>query len=179
MNATKSIILLIVLVSRIARARLGLGEEAIANAKICFSGGEIGKYSKEQPNGLFYWNAHGYYISEQVAVARLVTELLLQSVGDVIRIFPAWPARSDARFTDLPAQGGFLVSADQVGGTIRNVRIRSTVGGTARLLSPWTSQGFTVVEQESNADVAVAVDAGICSFPTTIGKTYLLQLQEQ
>ena len=40
----------------IARARLGLGEEAIANAKICFSGTDIGKYSKEQPNGLFYWN---------------------------------------------------------------------------------------------------------------------------
>lgn len=72
----------------IARARLGLGAEAIANAKMCISEA-TGKYSKEQPNGLFFWSGHGNYISEQVAIARLVTELLLQSVDDVIRIFPA------------------------------------------------------------------------------------------
>ena len=159
----------------IARARLGLGEEAIANAKICFSGTDIGKYSKEQPNGLFYWNAHGYYMTEQVAIARLVTELLLQSVGDVIRIFPAWPAGSDARFTDLPAQGGFLVSADHVGGAVGNVKIHSTVGGTAKLLTPWPQQCFTVVEQASNAAVPVTTEANLYSFPTTAGRTYLLR----
>ncbi len=159
----------------IARARLGLGDEAIANAKLCFSGTEIGKYSKEQPNGLFFWNAHGYYMTEQVAIARLVTELLLQSVGDVMRVFPAWPAGSDAHFTDLPAQGGFMVSADQVGGTIGNVRIRSTVVGTARLLSPWPQQTLTVVEQESNAKVPVSAEGHVYSFPTTAGRAYLLR----
>jgi len=158
----------------IARARLGMGDEAIANAKLCFSGTDVGKYSKEQPNGLFYWNAHGYYITEQVAVARLVTELLLQSVGDVIRIYPAWPAGTDARFTDLPAQGGFAVSADQVGGTIGHVRIRATVDGTARVISPWGPKNFTVAEQDSNAAVPVTTEAGIASFPTAAGKTYLL-----
>ena len=157
-----------------ARARLGLGEEVIANAKLCFSGTEIGKYSKEQPNGLFYWNAHGYYMSEQVAVSRLVTELLLQSVGDVIRIFPAWPAGTDARFTDLLAQGGFWVSADQMGGKISNVRIRSTVGGTVRLVSPWKSPAITVVEQAGDARIPVKAEGGICSFPTTAGKAYIL-----
>ena len=158
----------------LARARLGLGAEAIANAKLCFSGSETGKYSKAQPNGLFYWNAHGYYMTEQVAISRFVTELLLQSVGDVIRVFPAWPADTDARFTDLLAQGGFVVSAEQVGGAIRNVRLRSTAGGTAKLLSPWANQGFTVVEQEGNANVPLTTKANLCSFPTTAGKTYLL-----
>ena len=151
----------------IARARLGLGGEAIANAKLCFSGTEVGKYSKEQPNGLFYWAGHGYFITEQVAISRLVTELLVQSVGDVIRIFPAWPTGTDAHFTDLLAQGGFAVSAEQVGGTISNVKIRSTVGRTAKLLSPWTNQGFTVVEQESNANIPLTTEAHISSFPTT------------
>jgi hypothetical protein len=157
-----------------ARARLGLGEEAIANAKMCFSGTEAGKFSKEQPNGLFYWNAHGYYMSEQVAISRLVTELLLQSVSGVIRIFPAWPASTDAHFTDLLAQAGFKVSADQVGGTISNVRIRSTVGGTVRLVSPWKQQAITAVEQASNAIVPVKAEGGICSFPAAAGKTYVL-----
>ena len=114
-------------------------------------------------------------MTEQVAIARLVTELLLQSVGDVIRIFPAWPAGSDARFTDLPAQGGFLVSADHVGGTIGNVKIHSTVGGTAKLLTPWPQQCFTVVEQASNAAVPVTTEANLYSFPTTAGRTYLLR----
>lgn len=157
-----------------ARARLGLGEEAIANAKLCFSGTEAGKFSKEQPNGLFYWNAHGYYMSEQVAVSRLVTELLLQSVGDVIRVFPAWPAGVDARFTDLLAQGGFKVSAEQVGGKITLVTIRSTVGGTVRLVSPWKSLEVAVTELARNACVPVTTQAGLCSFPTAAGKTYVL-----
>jgi hypothetical protein len=158
----------------LARARLGMGAEAIANAKLCFSGTEIGKYSKEQANGLFHWSGHGYFITEQVAISRLVTELLLQSVGDVIRIFPAWPADTDAHFTDLLAQGGFAVSAAQVGGTISNVSIRSMVGGTAKLLSPWANQGFTVVEQDGRANVPLTTEANIYSFPTIAGRTYLL-----
>ncbi len=159
----------------LARARLGLGAEAIANAKLCFSGTEAGKYSKAQPNGLFYWNAHGYFMSEQVAIARLVTELLLQSVGDVIRIFPAWPTETDARFTDLLAQGGFAVSADQAGGIISNVKIHSTVGGTAKLLNPWPQHSFTVIEQATNVSIPVTLEGGRYSFPTTAGKTYLLR----
>ena len=158
----------------LARARLGLTDEAIANAKLCFSGGDAGKYSKAQPNGLFYWNAHGYYITEQVAISRLVTELLLQSVGDVIRIFPAWPAATDARFADLLAQGGFAVSAEQIGGVIGNVKIRSTVGGTVQLHNPWPQQNLVVTEQETHATIPVTLAGTIHSFPTTAGKTYLL-----
>ena len=156
----------------IARARLGLGDEAVANAKICFS--KNSQFSPEQPNGLFYWKDHGYYMTEQVAVARFVTELLLQSVGDVIRIFPAWPVSVDACFTGLLAQGGFSVSADQIGGAVSNVRIQSAVGGTAKLVSPWGNRRFTVTELGSNTHVPVAATDSIMSFPTTAGKTYHL-----
>lgn len=159
----------------IARARLGLGEEAIANAKVCFSGSSVGKYSKEQPNGLFAWSGHGYFMTEQVAIARLVTELLLQSVGDVIRIFPAWPATKDASFTDLLAQGGFAVSASQVNGTVADVRIRSTVGGIAKLVNPWPNRKIIVTEEKSNARIQINIDATQVSFSTSTGKTYLLK----
>ena len=100
----------------IARARLGLGDEAIANAKLCFSANS--PHSPEQDNGLFSWKGHGYYMTEQVCINRLVTELLLQSVGGAIRIFPAWPASADARFHKLLAEGGFEVSAEHTGGKI-------------------------------------------------------------
>jgi alpha-L-fucosidase 2 len=156
----------------IARARLGLGEEAIANSKLCFSG-TTGKHSKEQPNGFFYWNAHGYYMTEQVAIARLVTELLLQSVSDVIRIFPAWPTSTDAHFTDLPAHGGFKVSASLVGGKITKVIIHSTVGGTVKLVSPWR-QGFKVIEEGSKRKERVTTEPNGSVFATRAGKSYLL-----
>ena len=48
------------------------------------------------------------------------------------------------------------------------------VGGTVKLVSPWKQQSFTVVEQESNASVSVTTEAGISSFPTAVGKTYVL-----
>lgn len=158
----------------IARARLGLGDEAIANAKMCFSGTNVGKYSKEQPNGLFAWSGHGYYMTEQVAIARFVTELLLQSVGDVIRIFPAWPASVNASFSDIRAQGGFSVSADQVKGTIKNLRIHSTVGGVVKLLNPWPNQKIIVTEEKNNARILINFEDPLISFSTTAGKSYLL-----
>jgi hypothetical protein len=66
-----------------------------------------------------------------------VSELLLQSVGDVIRVFPAWPKGKPAQFHSLRAQGGFLVSAVMAEGGVKRVSMTSTVGGPLRLLSPW------------------------------------------
>ena len=156
----------------IARARLGLTDEAIANAKMCFSANS--KFSRELPNGLFYWAGHGVYITEQVAVARFVNELLLQSVADIIRIFPAWPVEVDAHFARLLAYGGFEVSANQVGGKIADVRITSTVGGPAKVVSPW-GKAFGVVAQADGATIPVATADGISSFATAAGQTYLLK----
>jgi hypothetical protein len=156
----------------VARARLGLGSEAINNAKLCF--GTDSPYSPEQPNGLFYWKLHGYYQSEQVAIARLVSELLLQSVGDVIRLFPAWPDGKDGSFSRLLAQGGFEVSAERTSGVIRNVTIKSTVGGDARISNPWTDYALNVVAQGNGAVVAATETNGIYTFPTTAGETYQL-----
>ncbi|MBN1589411.1 MAG: hypothetical protein JW888_07845 [Pirellulales bacterium] len=78
--------------------------------------------------------------ARQFAAAMCVSELLLQSVGDVIRVFPARPKDKSARFTDLRAQGGFLVSAECKESQVTRLRIRSTVGGPCRVLNPWPSQ---------------------------------------
>ena len=121
----------------IARARLGMTDEALSNIAIDFT-----QHHKEKPNGLFSWKAHGSYISEQVGVSRMITELLLQSVDNIIRVFPAWPANKDAEFAGLRAQGGFLVSARQTGGVVGDVTIESTAGGTVRLVSPWGRTRF-------------------------------------
>ena len=67
---------------------------------------------------MFYWPMHGFYLSESVGIAAMISEFLLQSVDNTIRVFPCWPKDKDAKFTDLRAQGGFLVSAEQKGGKI-------------------------------------------------------------
>jgi alpha-L-fucosidase 2 len=77
---------------------------------------------------------------ESIGVAAIVTEFLMQSVVDTIRVFPCWPKEQDAKFTRLRAQGGFLVSAEQKDGQVTKLEITSTVGGTLRLLNPWTDK---------------------------------------
>jgi hypothetical protein len=154
----------------IARARLGLGAEAIANAKMCFAPGS--DISAEQPNGLFCWKIHGYYLSEQVCIARLVSELLLQSAGDVIRIFPAWPQGTDAKFSRLLAQGGFEVSAERVSGVIRNVTIRSTAGGSVTIANPWPDRPMTVVARSTGASVPTKRTEHGMTFSATTGECY-------
>jgi hypothetical protein len=89
---------------------------------------------------MFYWPLHGFYLSESVGVAAAISEFLLQSVDDTIRVFPCWPKDKDARFKNLRAQGGFLVSAEQKGGKVTLLEITPTVNGRLRLVDPWTGK---------------------------------------
>jgi len=93
-----------------------------------------------QPNGMFHWPMHGYYLSESVGIAAAISEFLLQSADGVIRVFPAWPKEHDAKFEHLRAQGGFLVSAQQRAGKVTRLEITSTAGGVLRMLNPWTGK---------------------------------------
>jgi hypothetical protein len=127
---------------------------------------------------LFSWKAHGSYISEQVGVSRMITELLLQSVDNVIRVFPAWPKDKDAEFAGLRAQGGFLVSACQTGGVVGGVTIESTSGGTVRLVSPWVGSAIQVIEQQTEHAVTVTVGDAFVSFPTETAGTYSVRRKQ-
>ena len=65
-------------------------------------------------------------------------EMLLQSWGGTVRIFPALSARwTDASFRDLRAEGGFVVSARRLGGCTATVRIAAPRGGALRLRDPF------------------------------------------
>ncbi len=124
-NLNNSVVML-----NVARARLSMTDDALNDTKTWFKG-------KEQPNGLFYWKAHGFYMTEQTAVSGLITEFLIQSVDNIVRIFPAWPKNTDAEFNNLRTRGGFLVAARQKNGTISDLKVESTIGGELKLVSPW------------------------------------------
>ena len=75
-------------------------------------------------------------MQEMIGVVGLVDELLMQSVDDIIRVFPCWPEDINARFSRLRAQGGFLVTAEQKGGEVVRLEVTSTVGGNAPAAQP-------------------------------------------
>jgi len=116
-------------------------------------------------------NDFGHY-TEQFAASMAVSELLLQSVSDVVRVFPAWPNDLDARFHSLRAQGGFLVSAQQQDGKVGPIHVVSTAGGVFRLLSPWPK---TSVRRDDGSTQALRADTrGIVCCDTSAGEQVTL-----
>jgi hypothetical protein len=72
--------------------------------------------------------------------AAAVNDMLLQSWGGKLRVFPAMPADwTDASFARLRGQGGFLVSARRSGGKTLWVRITSEAGEPLHVtVSDWS-----------------------------------------
>jgi len=79
------------------------------------------------------------------AAAAAIMEMLLQSWGGTIRLFPTVPDRWDnAYFEDLRAEGAFLVSAQMLDGVVSCTRIASEAGGTCVLRNPWPGEEVIV-----------------------------------
>ncbi len=116
------------------------------------------------------FNEFGHY-TEQFGSGMAVTELLLQSVNDIIRVFPAVKPGCEAQFEDLRTQGGFLVSAKGSAPQVETLQIRSFYGGTLRLLSPWPK-----IEASRDAGASYQTlemdSAGIVSIETEAGQTW-------
>lgn len=95
------------------------------------------------------------------AAAQAVHEMLLQSWGGVVRVFPAMPATwTDAAFENLRAEGAWLVSARRVAGCTRWLRIAAEYGGRLRLRNPfaacqpqWNRQGVVRVSDNYECDL--------------------------
>jgi len=71
------------------------------------------------------------------AAAAGIQEMLLQSHGGIVRLFPAVPdSWKDVSFTTLRAEGAFLISAQRSNGEVTHVEILSEKGGPLRIASP-------------------------------------------
>lgn len=90
------------------------------------------------------------------AAGAAIQEMLLQSYGGVVRVFPAVPPTwTEAAFTTLRADGAFLVSARREGGRTVEVRIESEAGGHLVMEDPF---GKTRVRVESGRTAVEAQD---------------------
>ena len=88
------------------------------------------------------------------AFAQGVHEMLLQSNKGYIEVFPAVPdAWTNLSFHNLRTEGGFLVSAEKVAGTLTRLEIFSEKGGTATLVLPGTARRQQVLLQPGERKV--------------------------
>jgi hypothetical protein len=77
-------------------------------------------------------------IETPLSAVTTINEMLLQSWGGIIRVFPAVPAQwKDASFHDLRAKGSFLVSAARKNGTTQFIRVKSLAGQTCLVKTGW------------------------------------------
>ena len=153
---------------------------AVARARLSMPGTlewMVGEFAaREGANGLLKLNRldppHGFndfgHYTEQFGATFAVSELLLQSVGDVLRLFPAWPRGKPAAFRGLRAQGGFLVDADFDGKTVTRLEVASTAGGPLRVLSPWKT--ILVVGESGSAREAAKDARGVAEVVTRPGE---------
>lgn len=117
--------------------------------------------------------------------------MLLGSLYDgCVRLFPAIPGSWDARFDNLRAAGGFLVSSERMQGTTSFVKIQSLAGLDCSIELPrdWQVQGkedvavFSIIGQAGdhpdNNPVMEMVDCevrdGCISFGTFVNRSYFV-----
>jgi hypothetical protein len=90
--------------------------------------GEIPKIPTCTPNTMYCERGNPTFESP-ISSSRAMLDMLIQSWGNVIRVFPATPAPwKDASFYQLRAEGAFLVSAKRENGKTRFIHVKSLAG---------------------------------------------------
>lgn len=130
------------------------------------------------PNGLIWAMSvmdygHAGAWTETLGIAAPLQEMMLQSYGGVLRIFPYWPPQVDASFTTFRAEGAFLVSAAWQNGAVTSLEITSERGGPCRLYSPWPPGLRVQTTDGTPVEVRPWTDP-IQEFDTAAGTTYRL-----
>ena len=90
--------------------------------------GEIPKIPTCTPNTMYCERGNPTFESP-ISSSRSMLDMLIQSWGNVIRVFPATPTSwKDASFYQLRAEGAFLVSAKRENGKTRFIHVKSLAG---------------------------------------------------
>ena len=122
------------------------------------------------PNTLY---AEGRYqtFESPISIARSITDMLLQSWGGVIRVFPSMPGEwQDAAFHDLRTEGAFLISARRHQGKTLFVRVKSLAGEPCRLRCDLPAP----VRIAGRADVLTPDAAGVLHVTVAKGEEVVL-----
>lgn len=153
-------------------ARLGLGDELLkyfyGNAIPMYlkTNGFLACYSVSKPERQRRHESSQILLEGIGGLSNAITEMMLQSCNDTIRVFPCWPEKwrwSQSQFRDLRAEGAFLVSAIWDRGAVRSIRLKSLAGNKARIRNPWPGLKVSVTDEtDSRAVTELEVGKDIC-----------------
>ncbi|MCQ2485639.1 MAG: glycoside hydrolase N-terminal domain-containing protein [Clostridia bacterium] len=165
-------------------SRLRMGDKDYARLALellpkCREGGNLNRSdacdydesNEMKPDGQhsFFVDKGGAYLSE------VITEMLLQSQGEVIRIFPAYPEDiGDAAFFSLRARGAFLVSAEMRNQKPAYAIIRSLRGNECRFMNVF-GEKVSVRNLETNEKVDFTETDGDIIFKTVAEHEYVIE----
>ncbi len=106
--------------------------------------------------------------------AAATMEMLLQSWGGRIRLFPTVPDRwHDAYFENLRAEGAFLVTGKLENGEVSGAVITSDAGLSCELVNPF-GDSKVVVTRIDQEQASQTLDGKVIRFETVQGGRYLL-----
>lgn len=148
------------------RARLGEGEEAHEVYQLFIR-------TKTVPN---LWTLHPpFQIDGNLGTMAGVTEMLLQSHEDYIKILPALPeAWNSGHFDGLVARGNFVIGAEWKDGKTFAISILSRSGGECRIACPGVGAA-SVIDSAGNSIEAIRDGEDRVRFSSAVGETYTVE----
>jgi len=124
--------------------------------------------------GYFAYWTYGIYV-ENCGIPLVINEMMLQSLGGVIKVFPAFDPYRRAWFRNLLAIGGFLVSAEVDRGFVKWIEIEATEPGECRIRLPWPDQAFSIKNTGTGLGITYSNEGNEVTFSTNVGKVYRLE----
>lgn len=108
------------------------------------------------------------------AFAQGVQELLLQTRGGIIEVFPAVPESwKDVSFRTLRAEGAFLVSAVKENGKVKEIVVKSEAGGNCLLRLPFENWTITGIDKNK-----IKVKEGVMEIRMIKGQECIMRKKE-
>ena len=163
----------------IAAARMGDRDYAAKILAFLQKLPEAGNINRGDPPDAGDKDGHSPFVVDAGSAfpAEVVTEFLLQSHSDDIRLFPAAPLTGHYAFHSLRARGAFLVSSEFRDGSVPYALVQSLRGNRCRVVNPFGATAVRVRNLDTAAvvlDRAAGVDE-ILEFDTTPGHLYVLE----
>lgn len=123
------------------------------------------------PNGMFRYDGGG--LENSAAIPATVNEMLLQSYEGIIRLFPVWDKKCNARFHGFRANGAFLIDACLENGRIY-AEIISEKGMTLTMEAP---DGEYVLERGDGR--RISAEGPFITVNTSVGERVILQVRNK
>ncbi|WP_202918167.1 glycosyl hydrolase family 95 catalytic domain-containing protein [Streptomyces cavernae] len=122
-----------------------------------------------------HYTEAGPVIETPLSASQSLHDMLCQSWGGVVRVFPAVPPSwADVTLHDFRTQGAFLVSAVRTGGVTRFVRVRSLAGEPLVLRHGLTGGPVTAVLDDGRPARTRVIDDTTVSIDLPKGREVLL-----